>query len=204
MQVRKPMSQNKYLLTQSLISSWLWALKLEDGFEDFLKTLHNERTPPTKAMLDGIRFENVLNACLDGEEIEQGHEWYEPITRLKRGLTGSQQQVAVSRNITLCGIDFVLYGKLDYLKAGVIYDTKFSKTYKVGKYLDSVQHPFYFELVPEAYKFQYLVCDGKDIFVETYTPDEVEPITKTIEQFMGFLERTELIQTYFDNWKSKY
>ncbi len=70
------------------------------------------------------------------------------------------------------------YGVLDYLKCGVIYDTKYSKTYKVNKYLDSPQHPMYFVLAPEAYEFQYKICDGEWIYTEIYRPGEVEPIER--------------------------
>ena len=32
----------RFLITQSLLSSWLWSYKLENGYEDFLKTLRRE------------------------------------------------------------------------------------------------------------------------------------------------------------------
>lgn len=195
---------NRFLITQSLLSSWLWSYKLETGYEDFLKTLRREPIQQTKAMLEGIRFENCLNAVLDGAEIEPTHEWYEPITQLANELQGAQQQAALYKDVTIGGIDFVLYGKLDYLRAGIVYDTKYSKTYRVGKYLDSVQHPMYFALVPEAREFQYKICDGKYIYTETYRPDEVDPIENTIKHFMEFLDKMNLVQVYTENWKSKY
>lgn len=197
-------SSNKYLITQSLISSWLWTYKIEDKYPEFLKTLERQKAPPTKAMLEGQRFENCVNAVLDGEDIYQDHEWYKPITSLYDTLKGSQQQVSLSRDITINGINFVIYGILDYLKAGIIYDTKYSKTYHVGKYLDSPQHPFYFYIVPEAYEFKYLICDGQYIYTEKYYPDQCESIETTIKQFMAFLDKQNLVDLYCDKWKSKY
>ena len=169
-----------------------------------MKTLRKEPIQQTKAMLEGIRFENVLNATLNGAEIEPEHEWYKPIMVLYPALHGAQQQAAVSKDITVEGVPFVLYGKLDYLKAGIIYDTKYSGTYRINKYLDSPQHPMYFALVPEAYAFQYKICDGKYVYTETYRPDEMEPIERIIGHFMGFLDKQNLVQTYCNNWKSKY
>ena len=84
---------NKFLITQSLLSSWQWSLKLEDGYEDFLKTLRREPIQQTKAMLDGIHFENVLNAVLNGAEIEPTHEWYKPIMELYPTLYGDRKSV---------------------------------------------------------------------------------------------------------------
>ena len=155
-------------------------------------------------MLDGIHFENVLNAVLNGAEIEPTHEWYKPIMELYPTLYGAQQQASPSKNMTISGIEFVLYGKLDFLKAGVIYDTKYSKTYRVGKYRDSPQHPMYFALVPEGERISVQNMRRKVYLYETYRPDEVEPIERTIKHFMDFLDKQGLVQTYCENWRSKY
>ena len=195
---------NRFLITQSLLSSWLYTYKKEDGYEEFLKTLRREPIRQNKAMLEGIRFENVLCAVLNGAEIAPTHEWYKPIMELYPTLYGAQQQVSLSRDVTINGVRFVLYGKLDFLKAGIIFDTKYSKTYRVGKYLDSPQHPMYFALVPEAREFQYKICDGRYIYTETYRPDELEPIERTISQFMAFLDRQNLVSTFCEHWRSKY
>lgn len=177
---------------------------LEGKHEEFLKTLRREPIQQTKAMLNGIRFENCLNAVLNGAEIDTTHEWYKPITELASELQGAQQQVRLSRDISVGDINFVLYGVLDYLRAGVIYDAKFSKTYKVGKYLTSPQTSMYFALVPEASKFSYKICDGEWVYTETYTPDQVEPIERTIKNFIDYLKRTSLLDVYLSNWQSKY
>lgn len=197
-------NQNKFLITQSLVSAWQWSLILDDGYEDFLKTLRREPIQQTRQMLDGVRFENCLNAVLDGAEIVPTHEWYEPITQLYGMLAGAQQQVALSHDMTIDDMDFVLYGRLDYLLAGHIYDVKFSKTYSVGKYFDSPQHSFYFALVQEARTFDYLICDGKYVYRETYYPDDVEPAEKIIKNFIRFLKNMNLLDIYKENWRSKY
>lgn len=204
MLLKQNRQNDRYLITQSLLSSWLYIYKSDDGYDDFLKTLHKEPIQPTRAMLEGQRFENCLNSVLNGAEIEPTHEWYKPIMELYPILQSAQQQVALSKRVTVEGIEFVLYGVLDFLKAGVIYDTKFSKSYHVGKYLNSPQHPMYFALVPEAYEFTYLICDGEYIYKETYRPDEVEPIERTIKYFLEFLENLNLMGIYKENWRSKH
>jgi hypothetical protein len=203
MLLKQNRQNDRYLITQSLLSSWLYIYKSDDGYDDFLKTLHKEPIQPTRAMLEGRRFESCLNSVLNGAEIEPTHEWYQPIMELYPTLYGAQQQVALSRDMTIDDTKFVLYGVLDYLKAGIIYDTKYSKYY-VCKYLDSPQHPMYFALVPEAYEFTYLICDGEYIYKETYRPDVVEPIERTIKYFLEFLENLNLMGIYKENWRSKY
>ena len=102
------------------------------------------------------------------------------------------------------GVTFVCYGILDFLKAGVIIDTKFSKTYRVGKYLDSPQHPMYFYLCPEAYRFDYIISDGSFVYRESYYPEDTEPIERTISKFMEWLEKTKNVRLFCENWRSKY
>ena len=136
---------NKFLLTQSLLSSWQYALKSGEWGE-LLSTLRREKKPQSKAILDGIRFENVVHAVSEGAQISPEQEWYKPIVEICEIITQGQYQVKASRPLVVDGVEFVCFGILDFLKAGVIYDTKFSKTYRVGKYLDSPQHPMYFYL----------------------------------------------------------
>ena len=195
--------RSKFLLTQSLLSSWQYALQ-DGSMDDARSALRRERKYQTKAMLDGIRFENIVHSVCDGEEIEPSHEWYKPVLEISEIVTCSQYQVKASREITVNGVCFICYGILDFLRAGVIYDTKFSKTYRVGKYLTSPQHPMYFYLCPEVRRFDYIVSDGTWVYRESYTPDQTEPIERIIGKFMDWLEKTGNVRLYCDNWRSKY
>lgn len=196
--------RKQYLITQTLISSFQYGLILENGYEDFLATLRRERKPPTKAMLEGRRFESVINAVCDGAEITEEHEWYKPVTEIVEIVKHAQQQVRLYRDIQVGGMSFLVNGVIDYLMAGQIFDAKYSKSYRTGKYLTSPQTSFYFYLIPEARSFTYLISDGKYLYKEAYHPDEVEPIERTIKQFMDFLDKMGLVKTYCDNWRSRY
>lgn len=191
----------KVRVTQSLLSEWQYSFKTEDGWDNFLAALNRQKKPVSKQMLDGTRFENCLNNVLNGEAIEPDHEWYKPVMQLARYLDGSQQQVNLYRDIMIDGQPVLLHGILDFLKAGVIYDTKFSKNYYLNKYLKSCQHPMYLALVPEARRFEYLSCDGTWVYREVYPRDIVEPIEVTLKQFYAFLRKYGLYETYEKNWR---
>lgn len=195
------MQKAKLRLTQSLMSAYLWVFKKDEGYEEFVSALNREKKQPTVAMLDGIRFENCLNAVLDGEEITAEHEWYGPIMEMAGELVGSQQQVTLFRDINVDGVDFLIHGVLDYLKAGHIYDCKFSKRYELNKYLASPQTGFYLYLVPEAFDFTYIISDGKYVYRERYPREIVEPIEPMIRNFMQFLDRHDLVNIYTKNWR---
>ena len=191
----------KVRITQSLLSSWEWSFKKDDGYEEFLQALRREKKQPTQAMLDGVRFENVLNSVLKGATIPDDHEWYKVITEMARELDGSQQQVTLFRDITVSGQPFLLHGVLDYLHAGIIYDCKFSKRYELNKYLTSPQTPMYLELVPEARLFEYIISDGKWVYREKYPREIVPSIRDTINQFYKYLLQHNLWEIYEQHWR---
>lgn len=192
---------SKFRLTQSLISAYEWMFKKEDGYDEFIAALNREKKQPTVAMLDGIRYENCLNSVLDGAEITPDHEWYKPITEMAEELQGAQQQVTLFRDINVDGVDFLIHGVLDYLRAGEIWDCKFSKNYKLNKYLGSPQTSFYMYLVPEARRFTYIVSDGTWVYRERYPREIVEPIEPYIKNFMQFLDMHNLVNIYTEKWQ---
>ena len=196
----------KLLITQSLLGAWLYqyqAFDQESAHKDFLRVLRREKSKPTQAILDGIQFENMVTACCEGSPPPEGHKWDQAVRAIADRVQGAQFQVVAQRTAVVEDIPFLLYGRLDALKAGVIYDIKFSRSYQVGKYLDSPQHPMYFALVPEAYRFEYLVFTGSDVCVESYDREDAPEIFPTIRNFMNYLELSELDKIYCKKWETK-
>ena len=193
----------KVRITKSLLDSWLWAFKREDGWDDFLSTLHREKKPPTQAMLDGTRFENVLNNVLKGEAIPADHEWHSVIAEMSKDLQGSQQQVVLFSDCEVNGQPFLLHGVLDYLLAGSILDCKFTKNYHLNKYFweGTSQTAMYLALVPEARDFTYIISDGNYVYREKYPRDIVPPIEPIINNFMQYLKKHGLWEVFCEKWR---
>ena len=132
-------------------------------------------------------------------------KWYRAASQLADLVRGAQFQVRIAKPITVRGIDFEIHGVLDALREGTIFDFKFkNKSFGSldlpGNYLDSAQHPFYFYLVPEARRFQYLVSDGSDIYIEQYTPEESRDAYDIIAEFVDFLNSAGLMDEYKKHW----
>ena len=193
----------KVRITKSLLDSWLWAFKREDGWDDFLSTLHREKKPPTQAMLDGTRFENVLNNVLKGETIPADHEWASVIAEMSKDLYGAQQQVVLFSDCEVNGQPFLLHGVLDYLLAGSIWDCKFTKNYHLNKYFweGTSQTAMYLALVPEARDFIYIISDGNYVYREIYPRDIVPPIEPIINNFMQYLKKHGLWEVFCEKWR---
>lgn len=196
---------SKYLMTQSLLSSFGWMLKSDDpaAREDFVRTLRREPTEQTEPMCNGLEFERLVTLVVAGHDPPETHKWRNGILATADRLRGATFQVRLSCDLAVDDVTFLLYGVLDALKAGDVFDTKFSGTYHLNKYLSSPQTPMYFKLCPEAKRFTYLISDGEYLYREWYYPDEVRPIEWHIRGFMAYMHRSGLIGLYKEKWRAQ-
>lgn len=202
-----------YLVTHSLLSAWLYSMQdnpfadatQEDtSKEDFLRVLRREPTPTTEAMQNGIDFEDLVTELVRGEQPNPNKTaWMEPAQKVAGIIRGGQLQYVATRKVVVDRTEFLLYGRLDALKAGRIYDIKFSKGYERGKYIDSTQHPMYLELLPSAESFTYLVSNGTELWTEQYRRDETRSIFPIIRDFVAYLDGTGLMPIYREHWVAR-
>jgi hypothetical protein len=195
-----------YKMTHSLLESWRRATDPdadETAFGVFLDTLEREKRQKTKAMQDGIDFENAVTRYINNEAPDSkriGDE-LRAIAQFGNRLRGAQLQVREEKEIKVCGREILLVGVADALKAGILSDIKRVQRYEYGKYQFSTQHPMYMELFPEALRFDYLIFDGKYCYMEQYRRGDFEPIHGTIKAFLEYLDGAELMETYQKNWE---
>ena len=201
----------RYLMTHSLLSSWLYAIR-EDPFEDatternhfaeFLDVLNRVPTPATEAMQNGIDFEELVTSIANGADYQtdREHRWYDAASKVARIVRGGQFQFKAKKSVTVGDTDFLMYGRLDVLKAGEIMDIKFTKSYERGKFFGSTQHPFYFELIPEADTFAYLASNGFEVWSETYWREETRSIFPVIADFTDWIKAQGLFPVYAEKW----
>lgn len=198
-----------YLITHSLLSSWNYAIKDNpfggdrDYMAEFMSTLKREPMAPTPAMQNGIDFEHLVTDIAFGDG-DRKSKWYGAASRIADIVRGGQFQIVAKKPVSIDGFPLLLYGRLDVLKAGNIYDIKYSaKSYDRGKYISNTQHPVYLELVPEAESFTYLVSNGSDVWSETYRRDETPDIQTTIQQFLSWLTAQDLMDLYKEHWATR-
>ena len=191
----------KYYITPTLLNSWSYCIK-NGTLEDFIKTLNKEPFEDTESILKGKAFEKYMQE------------------NYKETLNGAYQ-VKVSKEYG----DYLLYGIVDCLKGGIIYDYKYTKNYDVGKFFNNHQTLMYLEMIPEASKMVYLItnkfeeieyvdnnfqdirnieCAVGDIFREEYTKDMFpETIDSILYKFENWLKQYDLWDTYTEKWKCK-
>ena len=201
----------RYLMTHSLLYSWLYAMKgnpyedlttERDAEEEFLRVLRREPTETTEAMRNGIEFEDLVTQIAAGEDVDTEHKWYAAAVKAAEKIKDGTVQYKAKAETMINGIRVLLYGRIDFLKAGEVIDTKFSKSYERGKYFDSTQHPMYLRLIPEAHSFTYLVSNGTEVWSETYRRDETPPIEPVIAYFFCWLERKGWMDIYKKHWEA--
>lgn len=202
----------RFLVTHSLLSSWLYAISDDpysdatnekDPLADFLTVLRREPTETTEAMQNGIDFENLVTAIVENAPHDRNHQWYDGAKQIADIVQNGVFQYVAKRDAVIGGRNVLLYGRLDALKAGHIYDIKFSRRYEVGKFYDSTQHPMYLNLVPEALDFTYLVFNGSSVWQERYSRKDTMPIEPVVEHFFEWLRGQGLDDLYRENWGAK-
>lgn len=186
-------SNERYLITPSLLNSWAYIWNCDESasekaLQDFLKTLNREPIEDNIYMKQGREFE---------DECYKGNTIISPI------IEGGAYQIVGKKEKTIDGMNFLLYGRLDVLKCGIIYDIKRVIRYALQKYFKSYQHGFYFELFDKAYEFDYLIYDGVNLHTEIYYRDQCESIEKAIKLFITWLANNNLLDTYKEKWKCK-
>lgn len=192
----------KYYITPTLLNSWQYSIK-NGTLEDFIKVLNKEEFEPTESILKGFEYEKYMQE------------------NYKETLNGAYQ-VKVSKEYG----DYLLYGIVDCLKNGIIYDYKYTKNYDVGKFFNNHQTLMYLEMIPEASKMVYLITNKfekieysennfKDIrnveynigniYREEYTKDMFpETIESVLHKFEQWLKIYNLYDVYTEKWKCKY
>lgn len=201
---------DRILLTHSLLSSWLYALKgnpyedattERDPMAEFMATLRRDPTPTTEAMQRGIDFENLVTDIVVGRG-DRSNKWYDAANIVAADVRGGLLQYRAKKPIEVQGVPLLLYGRLDCLKAGAVIDIKFSGSYDRGKYITSTQHPVYMELIPEAQTFTYIISNGSDVWHESYLREETPSIYPVVSDFLDWLRAVDLLQLYCEKWKT--
>jgi hypothetical protein len=133
----------------------------------------------------------------------KGYEFEEWAVNHLPYLQGGQYQVKLSKQYG----DYLLYGIVDVLKAGIVYDLKYTSRYDVGKYRGNTQTVMYLTLVPEAHKMIYVASNDEKgngvIWQEEYSRDEIEPLDALLYNFRNWLEATKLWNVYIDLWRAR-
>ena len=101
----------RYLMTHSLLSSWLYAMKsspyedlttANDSFGDFLKTLRREPTETTEAMRNGIEFEDLVTDIINGDA-DESHKWYAAAAKVAKKVSGGCLQYKAKKEVEVSG-----------------------------------------------------------------------------------------------------
>lgn len=198
-----------YRITHSLISAWDYATgeyATDNSLDEFMVTLRREPHERSKSMQIGVDFENEVTHYAANGRLQKSDSDYADAERAAiigfgSRVRNSVPQVRAEKRMKIGGMDFQLVGVADYLKAGIIYDTKRVGRYEYGKYVSSSQHPLHFELFPETIRFDYLIFDGGQTYTETFRRGECTPAEILISRFIRDMRDAGMMDTYKQYWE---
>ena len=206
---QKSKNNPKYRITATLLNSWQRIFDAKDDirenendeiafedkveeeqkkrYEEFINVLKRVPTPDNEYMKRGREYGTLV--CEGKDEI------FSPI------IENGAFQVTLTKEVEINNMPILLYGVLDVLKAGKIYDIKRVSYYKSAKYKKSHQHPMYLYLSPTSLDFTYIIMDDKNNrHIEKYERCNCEDIIEVISDFLNWLESRDLLETYKQNW----
>jgi hypothetical protein len=203
----------KYLITPTLINSYQYYINDEfkspaDSRTDFLKTLSREKFEANESIKKGIQLEDdIMRSTKGWDPMILGDEDYLKCVQAISNvlIPNCLWQQSVKKEIKVGNQEFLLYGRIDVIKKNTIYDIKYTSNYELGKFLDSSQHLIYLYCTGLP-KFQYLISDGKDYWIEDYyNHANIEnEIKSKISDLLGYLENDMEAKKLFETkWGAK-
>lgn len=227
----------QYKITPSLYTAWQWHLKLEKPMQELVDTLERKRFETNEAMQAGIDFEDAVERlCETGKtplqdyfsadsgdsnqhtkkELSENEQkklqvYSDCVHEVAEIVKGGDWQDTVYEELYLPAMDIKIQfkGRTDVIKLDTIHDIKFVKNYEIGKYSGSIQHLIYMYCTGLE-KFQYVISDGKAVYVESYFSDNTTEILESklgcmITEFLMYLQNTEfegrnLMDIYKKHW----
>jgi len=166
---------SRCLVTPSLHAAWQWFMQSDaDDIAIFLETLNRVERAPSEAVLAGRQFENDVFTYCDGRYEARGGKqslYDECVAEAAEQVRGGLRQERLYREARIGGFDVLLYGRADVIRRGRIYNLKKSRSYEIGKYTGSIQHPLYM-WAAGIDSFRYIVSDGRSLWFEDYHLDD--------------------------------
>lgn len=197
----------RMLITATLLNGFRWYSSIygeqpEDeqiGRDDFLRLLRREpMEAPGESILRGRELEqDVVDYCKAGGYAGARKD----IREIGDKCMGGLWQVAVKRELD----EFLLYGRLDNLRANTIRDVKFAKGYDVGRFLHSAQHRIYLYCIPTIERFVYDISDGWSVYEEEYRQHSgiEDELRSQIRTFTNYLrDDDEARDIFYRNWQA--
>lgn len=197
----------RYLITPSLYSSWFYYKTSEDDSKlEFLKTLRKEKIQPNEKMMKGIELELDVQALATGTKPNStDQEWLDCCRWMADKVRMGLWQEKVYKETMIGSFQVLLYGKADFVRRNKVYDIKYSESYEVGKYQDSIQHDLYMMCSNLPY-FEYLITDGRNKYQEDYARSEKSDhimLGNIHEMLMNITSNAEFAEAFNANWASK-
>jgi hypothetical protein len=184
-----------YKVSASLVNAYIYlrdnpSERVFNEFKDRLQNIY----PDNNFLQRGLDFE---------EEVFDGK--HGKLSELVKDL---DKQVFAGKTLDFNDFMVRISGKLDVIDKTKkrIYDIKRVSKVSNTKYDTSVQHLFYFYIMPEMEDFYYLVVAGDDVLKEKVLyykrpaeKDLEELVVSAIEEFFSFLKKENLWETYTQN-----
>lgn len=194
----------RYLLTPTLLNSWVWLFQApglgEKPVKDFELILNKKSITDNKHMAAGREFENAVEQFL---RTGKSHKDCLAVKNAAAIVRGGTYQVSGARELNIDDMTFLLYARADYLRGPYVFDLKNVNRYESGKYRESFQHKVYFHVFPGTLYCQYVINHNGSILIEQYSRLDNDRIILDIQEFSTWLKsRPRYLEIYLEKWQA--
>lgn len=190
-------------LTPSFYSSAKYWREIESKpREDLINLLEHKPIETTPIMQAGIKFEDEVHALTGNPMLSSTLPGADKVADIVRG---SVWQLPIVTEVKDGNDRIKIVGRCDCVRRDWIYDIKYSKSYSLGKYYNSIQHLSYMQAL-NLKKFRYIVCSWSgDVFEEEYFMDHTnKDLLKTrVFELIEWLRGLQLYDIYAAHWQYK-
>ncbi len=191
----------KYKIYPTLLDSFYWYKRGYNPKEEIINKINRVKTEFPEAARKGVAFESVINVLLksgnhsllmDSEFESDGFKFDSAIVQkiAKKLCNAKKQQEFIQANVSTSVGLINVYGFIDYSYDDMFVDLKTTGSYKKDKC-----YPLLAQLNGRPVnKFNYLVTDFKDAYVEPYLHNS----SMTDEFLFNLVEFTEFLEANRD------
>jgi hypothetical protein len=166
---------HNFYITPTLIDSFLY---LKDGgypenkVKELFDKINKVKTVQDDSAKRGVAFESCVNLTLTGNptnqfnDLEFDGDLVNKVVSKLVAYTGIQ--VWIEKIVSFSHGSFKVGGFADFTLDKKIIDLKTTLHYKLGKYQDYSQHKAFGLMLPENERFDYLITDFENVYLEPY------------------------------------
>jgi hypothetical protein len=184
-----------YSVYPTLLDAYAFHKKFptEEKTAEFFDKLNRKPTQITPQIQKGIDFNNLVDSYINGKGVVPPTNKLEVIASDIARIISLDGPVEIQKyiegTILVDGATVKLYGFVDYLTPGRIWELKTTAKYRPFFLSDRWQRFFYMYCLPRVPKFTFITTDFNKHYLCEFNSSDQDKLVEGLRDFIGFIEK---------------